>query len=219
MTFSAPPYAGVAACGQAEPTGRAVADSTSRPVGEIVNLDQVEQYCESPIEAMLAKEIAAKFADVEWAGFNLVALPAQRYRAFIELPEHGLAFIVPQAIVEGSDEESDWSYRVDFLLVCGRRPAFRRIYAIECDGHEWHEKTKEQVARDKLRDRRMIMDDIIPVRFSGSEIHADVAACAWYLHCLANGAIGQVLGEQASWAELKKHRAAQSPRDDQSGGE
>ena len=43
------------------------------------------------------------------------------------------------------------------------------LIAVECDGHEFHEKTKQQAARDKARDRD---------RFTGSEIWKDPGACA-----------------------------------------
>lgn len=41
---------------------------------------------------------------------------------------------------------------------------------IECDGHDFHEKTKEQVARDKKRDRFIKGQGYDVYRFSGSEI-------------------------------------------------
>ncbi len=44
--------------------------------------------------------------------------------------------------------------------------------AIECDGHEWHERTKEQAARDRHKDRRRLARGIPTLRFTGSEIHA-----------------------------------------------
>lgn len=43
--------------------------------------------------------------------------------------------------------------------------------AIECDGHDFHEKTKEQVARDKKRDRFFVSEGYKLLRYSGSEIY------------------------------------------------
>lgn len=52
------------------------------------------------------------------------------------------------------------------------------VVAIECDGHDFHDRTKEQVARDKARDRFFTESDVRLFRFSGSEIWRDAGACA-----------------------------------------
>lgn len=44
---------------------------------------------------------------------------------------------------------------------------------IECDGHDFHEKTKEQAARDKRRDREMTLSGYKVLRYTGSEIVSD----------------------------------------------
>ena len=49
---------------------------------------------------------------------------------------------------------------------------------IECDGHEFHEKTKKQAARDKKRDRDMQIAGWTVLRFAGSEIWNDIGACS-----------------------------------------
>lgn len=50
-------------------------------------------------------------------------------------------------------------------------------YCIEIDGHEWHEKTKEQVRADKEKDRAYLKNGFIPVRFAGSEVYHDAKRC------------------------------------------
>ncbi len=50
--------------------------------------------------------------------------------------------------------------------------------AVELDGHEWHERTKEQAAKDKARDRFLVRKGYRVLRFTGSEIHKDVGRCA-----------------------------------------
>lgn len=52
-----------------------------------------------------------------------------------------------------------------------------REIIVECDGHEFHEKTKEQVAKDKKRDRCLQEIGYKIFRFSGSEIWADAFSC------------------------------------------
>lgn len=84
------------------------------------------------------------------------------------------------------------SYRVDFAISasggvnCGLESGapisggyYEKTchYFIECDGHDFHEKTKEQVARDKKRDRKIQLTGIPILRFSGSEIFKRPKAC------------------------------------------
>lgn len=64
-------------------------------------------------------------------------------------------------------------YRLDFALFCGTK----RV-DVECDGHDFHERTKEQARRDRSRDRALQAAGWIVCRFTGSEIHRDAAACA-----------------------------------------
>lgn len=54
----------------------------------------------------------------------------------------------------------------------------RRHLAVECDGHDFHEKTKEQAARDKQRDRVLFNSEYPVMRFTGSEITAAPLRCA-----------------------------------------
>lgn len=67
-------------------------------------------------------------------------------------------------------------YRLDFLLTC-RLGGRRARLAVECDGHNFHEKTKEQAARDKSRDRALAAAGITVLRFTGSEIHRQPYRC------------------------------------------
>jgi hypothetical protein len=53
-----------------------------------------------------------------------------------------------------------------------------RQLIVECDGHDFHERTKEQAARDRARDRQAQIDGYTIMRFTGSEIWRDPWACA-----------------------------------------
>lgn len=64
-------------------------------------------------------------------------------------------------------------YRVDFVL-----EAYGVEIIIEVDGHEFHEKTKEQAAHDKKRDRYMTQHGHTVLRFTGSEVWANPFKCA-----------------------------------------
>jgi hypothetical protein len=59
--------------------------------------------------------------------------------------------------------------RIDFVvfMFCGPN------VAIEVDGHEFHEKTKEQAASDKSRDRKITRCGYSVIRFTGSEVYRD----------------------------------------------
>jgi hypothetical protein len=83
-------------------------------------------------------------------------------------------------------------HRVDFLLsyfgidfVQSRSPdgvatedwkevRIDKKMVVECDGHDFHEKTKEQARRDKERDRNLQSLGYPVYRYTGSEIYADV---------------------------------------------
>jgi len=92
--------------------------------------------------------------------------------------------IVPQGPF--ADYEEDVQYRVDFAIL-GIKPSYDEnfIYKrnvnkviVECDGNEFHEKTKEQVIYEKKRDRFLQSYGLKILRFSGSEICSDPFGCA-----------------------------------------
>lgn len=65
------------------------------------------------------------------------------------------------------------TYRIDLLLMFGNGAV-----CIECDGHEWHERTKQQAAYDRSRDRDLLRHGYSTIRFTGSEIHHSAERCA-----------------------------------------
>lgn len=69
------------------------------------------------------------------------------------------------------------NYRVDFLLEVWWKKQVRLI-VVECDGHDFHERTKEQAAHDRSRDREMTLAGFKVLRFTGAEIWADAIMCA-----------------------------------------
>ena len=85
------------------------------------------------------------------------------------LPYHNITTLSPQYKVN--------KYRLDFLLSV---PCMNGtlLYAIECDGHDFHQKTKLQAQRDKKRDRYLTSKGYRVYRFTGSEIWKDPIGCA-----------------------------------------
>lgn len=124
--------------------------------------------CESPIETGLLKAfIALRLADRR---FRLDGLPTG------DLATEWEAVIFPQ--------HTEGGYRIDFAVkvTAAKREAW---IAVECDGHDFHERTKQQAARDKARDRALTAAGYRILRFTGSEIHAEPMKCAIQVQRLA----------------------------------
>jgi len=81
-------------------------------------------------------------------------------------------------------------YVVDFLC-----EVFDDYFAIECDGFDYHERTKQQAAYDRSRDRELLIAGVPTLRFTGSEIHADAHRCAMDVIALAVF----IRAEQEAW--------------------
>lgn len=79
-------------------------------------------------------------------------------------------------------------YRADFLVIC-KIDSKRWRFVVECDGHDFHERTKEQAQRDRERDRTMTALGYVVVRFTGSEIWRDAEACISHLDQVMSGVI------------------------------
>ncbi len=123
-------------------------------------------YCESSIEQLLAA--------------HLVYL-AERKGYF----ENDALIINPQTTIRTPAGE----FRVDFYLAASIDGQGIQL-VVECDGHDFHEKTKEQARRDKKRDRALKLAGFDVIRFAGSEIWENPRACAQevfrHLEALAN---------------------------------
>lgn len=81
----------------------------------------------------------------------------------------GIIIVSPQKTID--------RYRVDFEV---KYPFFGDLLEIvvECDGHDFHERTKQQASRDKRRDRDLQRLGYQVFRFTGSDIHGDARGCA-----------------------------------------
>lgn len=124
---------------------------------------------QSPIEDRMAG--ALMWIRQDWLGFpraDMLNGPDEHLEMFG--PSEDLRFYLSsQAKVAG--------YKVDFMLWFIHGSKAHGV-AVECDGHAFHEKTKEQAAKDKLRDREILKAGFPVMRFSGSEIYKDAGHCA-----------------------------------------
>lgn len=128
-------------------------------------VELVAPFCESPIEISLGAAMLLRNAlhrseydrDRPWLRFSDTR------------PDDELAArLFPQFV---------WrSYRIDWVLKIPRVTPTDLIF-IECDGHDYHERTKEQAARDRQKDREIQGAGIPILRFTGSEIYADASGC------------------------------------------
>lgn len=70
------------------------------------------------------------------------------------------------------------NFRVDFVFHQKGEMGGTRGLVVECDGHDFHERTKEQAIADRSRDRRLQELGYTVYRFTGSEIYNDPMRCA-----------------------------------------
>lgn len=165
-----------------------IADSVSGILkGSIEELiGQGNKICESPIESIFLTTLM-----VAKAIWDIPTAPIGRWQIAIALDKEGqdphsllnttskpetLICVIPQYKWRG--------YRIDFAVFYWHitdRPAV----FVECDGHEFHERTKEQAIRDRSRDREMQIAGIPVLRFTGREIYRNPFACVdQVLECL-----------------------------------
>ncbi len=137
---------------------------------------------ESPIERRLLAELAFIDAPLYFDGAYQTT-PGIMQDPLPPLRDHG------HLVELTKDRDSDscliyhqtevCGYRVDFLLVLVL-PEGRRVVGVvvECDGHDFHERTKEQAKRDRGMDRALTAAGFRVLRFTGSEIYRDAVRCA-----------------------------------------
>lgn len=134
----------------------------------IQHIDRIvlfKEITESPIEQAFGEAFAALWLDKIDGPFVIGA--AKDYPSDHRVRE-GLG-IFTQLMVG--------PYRVDFMLSLHINGKYSFV-VVECDGHDFHERTKEQARRDRSRDREMQMRGLRIIRFTGAEIYADARLCA-----------------------------------------
>ena len=144
---------------------------------ELRNLGALLERCESPLEQRFLVGALRKFqarayigtspGPGDWKGPSL-------WGSFHDPDLERFAVrIWPQKMIRSLEK----NYRADFVfrVICWEMEAggyeeYCRI-VVEVDGHDFHEKTKQQAQRDKARDRHIIAAGFPVLRFTGSEVY------------------------------------------------
>lgn len=99
-------------------------------------------------------------------------------------------------------------YRADYLFSVRCADGKTRFLVVELDGHDFHEKTKQQAAKDKARDRWMKSNGYEVIRFTGSEVWQNPFACvseaADHVHVLLYGMTPEQARAKAGFARIRK---------------
>jgi very-short-patch-repair endonuclease len=134
--------------------------------------DELRPACESPIEVGLLY------------GFIALRLTDRRFK-LAGLRTSGP--ILTEWCAEVHLQHEVGPYRLDFAIHITDGAKLSKWIAVECDGHNYHERTKEQAQRDKARDRELAQMGFHVFRFTGSEIYRNNIACVLEIQKFAIG--------------------------------
>jgi len=141
-------------------------------------LDFSLKYTESPIERLMMLSL------ITYAVNDLCDIDIfdNKYNSWFDfyrsIPcEYRTVKIKPQAVLG--------EFKVDFLIEYDQTSADDKNELIsessklivECDGHDFHDRTSEQAKKDRQRDRWLQRMGYPVYRFTGSEINKDVFEC------------------------------------------
>ena len=162
-----------------------ITEAARNSVGEYVRCIQYSAKGDSEIEKLFYTALTAA----------IIFVRPGIYSELCYIPQAGHASVLTEARMHDLFMEQQvqiGKYRVDFLIHAydfGRcemgddykfkyDQALWRKLVVECDGHDFHERTKEQAARDRSRDRALITQGLTVFRFTGSELWRDPIGCA-----------------------------------------
>jgi len=149
-------------------------------------LEAAVSKCESPIEipmlfalTIVGRELGAscillvdgmEYGDREdWTGTVLIEPQAR-------MGEHRVDFLITYK--EVVPDFSKTKKLPEGMEIPSSKEITKKM-VVECDGHDFHDRSKEQARKDRERDR-MLQSLGYPVyRYTGSEIWADVFKCAY----------------------------------------
>ena len=170
-------------CDYASALGRHRADALKQRTLEDLRAQfnhAAAKLCKSPIEVLLLTPLV-------WTRFGYETGPAEIWDStmFPDLRSLTDVVIAPQYQID--------HYIVDFGIFIKGIAKEKIKIVVECDGHDFHEKTREQAARDKRRDRDLQIAGWKVLRFTGSEIWRDYSWCIAAVSKLAAQEIAEQL--------------------------
>ena len=144
--------------------------ATNRTIDEIIKITREDlsmcmEDCNSPIEQLMALSLNTEL---------------RSYRTIHVEPRLGIEIIEirnQEEVITQSGKVYIPDFSIPVIDVKGPKTS-GKMFAIECDGHDFHEKTKEQATHDKQRERDLIAEGYIVIRFSDSEIYRNPFKCA-----------------------------------------
>ena len=134
--------------------------------------------CKSPIEQIMYVALSVAFADLDSSMIGTKDNPI------------GQLFFETQKEIHTS---SGKHYYADFSVEKYNTDAddSETVLLVECDGHDFHEKTKKQVTDRNKRDLDLKMDGYDVIHFSGSQIYDDPFECAKEVIALCKKKVGK----------------------------
>jgi len=111
-----------------------------------------------------------KSGDNDLRGMDILYIEPQA-----QLGEYRVDFLL--TVKETVPDHDNYRTLLDGSEIPGNKELIRKII-VECDGHDYHERTKDQAKKDKSRDRMLQKIGYRVFRYTGSEIWGDVFKCA-----------------------------------------
>ena len=167
--------------------------------------------CEFTTKHLLA---ALEFGKAEWVegmvSLFRANLPWIRLQSPLEMAFYGWWMVIRDCWATDADLElrpqheviaNDRKYRLDFvatwrdkeLIDAGEKLGLPiPQIAVELDGHEFHERTPEQVTKRNIRDRDLMASGWKVFHFSGSEFNANPQGCVWNFYLEASSHFWQL---------------------------
>jgi very-short-patch-repair endonuclease len=153
--------------------GRGSARQGMGPYGQITDQTQVDEMdVENRFRSSWETRLGRTDSPIEslfLESFCYLAEECYGYAVSDRLGD-GLIKVVPQLMIS--------KMRVDFGIEYEFHGEKIKL-AVECDGHEWHDRNKQQATRDKRRDRVAARLGWLVQRFTGSELNESAAQCAF----------------------------------------
>ena len=144
------------------------------PIQEIIKKLEVttKAYFDRCVEEY-QQDLLFAISDCESPIERLFGLALEKKKQYFEILSDQFSYCVDQQkeVIVNSN-----TYRIDFSI-CIQINSIIYKMAIECDGHDFHEKSKAQALRDKKRDRDLTTCGYIVMHFTGSEIYSAPDEC------------------------------------------